>query len=441
MSETRWHLFVDESGDLDVSEGQVVVAGVGLRLDRLLGRPDQLKEQLIRLVPGVPWPLHLSVVKRLPVLALAPMALRIRAFALAAGRDRRALASALAAVEAEQPVPEDLSNRLRDRLVSVAESGLAAPVDRILAAHREGWRALVNSPAEPADVPVSLWASTDIFADPPEAASVIAAAHHLLRSHSMAAARVAVALAGATKPDWSDLTILEQCLAQDENMTRVLCEMRGRALTAVRRIVSTLAETDSSGFPGTFLVVAGESHEGDFHPPGDGSDRYLSLLESLLVRVGEVLARWPGRHAVEVRACTRYVLAPWVGSGKARRELDGTILAGVLKRICGRVGGDVELILKDTPRYGNTRDPGFVLADFAANACRLILDDRPLTEVESNIKKAVGAAPRSGEPSRTHVQAAGEAWRLLDAWRCGEDPPGRPMRAWAREQALEWVRP
>jgi hypothetical protein len=56
MTEKKWSLYIDESGQFDDRNASVVVAGVlvqGLRSGRL-----ELRERLERIAPGLPWPLH-----------------------------------------------------------------------------------------------------------------------------------------------------------------------------------------------------------------------------------------------------------------------------------------------------------------------------------------------------------------------------------------------
>lgn len=436
--ETHWHLFVDESGDFDRPEGQVVVAGVGLRLDRVATRPDQLKAQLVRLVPGMPWPLHLCVVKRPSALALAPMALRIRAVAEVAGRQRRALRAGLDAVEhGLDPRAEDM-DRIRDLLESVAGCPLGMPVAEALARHAHQWRALLEAEDPVAASPPSLWSDPDLFLDK-TASAMVQAARHLLSQSPDGAARTARALVKGEPVSWDDWRTLDEPLRGTRHWFVLVARQRV-VLAAITRLLQTLAAPDDSGIPGVLAFVAGESRDGDFCPPGDGTDRYLSLLEALLTRVGEAVGRLAGRHTVAVRVCARRVEDPVLAGVCGPVFLHTRHLESILGRVRERVPAQVRLVPWDTPRYGDTQDPGFVFADFAANLARREVGDWPLPRVEEGIHRSVGVRPRSGDPSRTHLQAAGAAWAWLDALRSGSDLEDRPMRPWAREQALEWGR-
>ncbi len=436
----RWHLFVDESGDFEDLATRVVVAAVALRLDRVLTRPDQLGNVLRRLAPGMPWPLHLCVVRRLSALAMAPVALRIRAVAAVAGAERTALKAALAALDQGRPPEPDALHRVACRLGGVAEAGLAWPVERILAEHASHWRALLQARDPLREAPADLWAEPDFFSVSEGFRDPVAATRHLLCTAPKEAHRVAMAFACGERVAWEDLSYLDGLLGRS-GFGDPLKRIKRRVLAGITRLLGTLAVPDASGLPGALIFVAGESRDGDFWPPGSGDDRYLSVLESLLTRTAETLARLPGSHEVEVRACTRLVADPLLVTRERRTLLKVGHLEPLCERVEGRVARRVRLWPVETPRYHDTRDPGFVLADFVANGSLSCLNERSLTRVEQDLRAAFGAAPRSGEPPRTHLQATGAAWRLLEALRSSADPVEEPMRLWAREQAVEWGRP
>jgi hypothetical protein len=84
----------------------------------------------------------------------------------------------------------------------------------------------------------------------------------------------------------------------------------------------------------------------------------------------------------------------------------------------------------------------YVLADFFANRARQVLQQQSwgLAEVEDQFAAQLGVPLRSGDPSRPHVSATGEALAYLRAAGDAPEPPLEPpRRRWAVEQALEWT--
>ncbi len=59
--ETTWGLFVDESGDFSSPDDPVAVAGLLVREDVAGGRAGEMRESVRRALPGLPWPLHASL--------------------------------------------------------------------------------------------------------------------------------------------------------------------------------------------------------------------------------------------------------------------------------------------------------------------------------------------------------------------------------------------
>lgn len=435
-----WHLFVDESGDFDRDTDKVAVAGIGLRLDRALGRPDEIRSNLERLVPGLAWPLHLCVLKRISALALAPLALRWRAVHTVAGQKRTAVIRILQSIETDTTPADDDVSRVRSQIEEVAQHGLAIPVMEAFVRHKNAWRRLVEalgSQKEVGVVPDEIATDFSIWEMPEKWAPAIRSAQYLFTQHPTAAATTVRALARGENPNYEDLQRLDHLL-RGYSEARILSGQLVRILSAYRRILETLAQPDGSGWPGAFLCFAGESRPGDYTPPGDGSDRYLSLLEAMLSRVVEALSRWPGPHQVRLYVCGRRVLDPLIGRSRFLHIRDLGLLRGrILERLSASV---VRMVPVEVPRYGDTRDPGFVLADFVASvACRAV-GNRDLARVESRARQEGGIVPRS--EGRTHVQAAGAAWVLLESLRQGKNPaPASEMWPWAREQALEWGSP
>ncbi len=421
---TIWHLFVDESGDFGDLNRPVCVAGVALRLGCLLARPDQLNNALAKVAPGVPWPVHTSVLNRPAAVAMAPFALRLRALAECRLRAPKLLCEAIGAIRKGGPLDHDLAHRLQSRLASVARSPLAAAIEDVLRANIEDFERLAEAREPYSECPPSLWAGEAVFSDlaPP----IGPAARQIIVAQPALAQAVVVQMAKGEEPSWEALSLLEKALENPVSLHREVIS-RGAAFSHVLRNLDLRHE---SGLPGALLFVAAESRNGDFCPPGDGKDRYVSLLEALLTRVVQVVSRFPGPSKVEVRIASRFVAHP----NEARMvPMAPALLASLTDR--AQAHGSAALVLKDCPRYRDTSDPGFMLADFAANRARWALRrPRALCALESDLKRCVGLTPRSGEPPRTHVVAAGSAWAIRAS---GDEAPDG-LWPFAVEQAREW---
>jgi hypothetical protein len=116
----HWSLFVDESGDFDDPEDDVVVAGLLLSEERHPRLARRLRRALDEAVPEVPWPIHARLTRQPVMFALWPYRRAAEdleavhplvAAAIAAGRAEagEALERALEALRQERaPAHEDL---------------------------------------------------------------------------------------------------------------------------------------------------------------------------------------------------------------------------------------------------------------------------------------------------------------------------------------------
>ncbi len=73
----EWGLFVDESGDFQEPEDDVVGVGILLRLDAPSVRAQAIDRELHRAMPGFPWPLHAAHIN-VPVTGALARAARLR---------------------------------------------------------------------------------------------------------------------------------------------------------------------------------------------------------------------------------------------------------------------------------------------------------------------------------------------------------------------------
>jgi hypothetical protein len=263
------------------------------------------------------------------------------------------------------------------------------------------------------------------------------------RRQAVACAR---AIASGGEPDYDRLSQIDALLDKGEKHSGRLARLADEVIRGIKKVLSHIEPF------GAMLFCASESTFGDFAPPGDGKDRYLSLLEALLVRLVEVLERTRKRHIVRLRVARRYVFDPEL---PVERKLH---VVRDLPRLCQNVSEHCQselVVLKpyETPKYSSTTHPGFVFADFGANTCRhCIMEsvsgthgaDDGLARLESAIRQGTGIRPRSGNPSRTHLQAGGTAWKILQMLRAGDPEAAKRegverVWAWALDQAYEWA--
>jgi hypothetical protein len=190
-------------------------------------------------------------------------------------------------------------------------------------------------------------------------------------------------------------------------------------------------------------VLSGEGAPGDAMPeeaegPEADTRRYCAVLECLLGRTYDLLARLPGPHAVEVHVLSR----PVADAGGGRSLFDRRRLAELVRRAEPPGARGVTLQAAGTPSYGPSVDPRLVLADFVANHARWALRrGGGLARLERHLEWVTVGALRSGRPSLSHVAATGWARAHIDAARRGAPsaPAPAPVRGWAREQAEQWA--
>jgi hypothetical protein len=178
-------------------------------------------------------------------------------------------------------------------------------------------------------------------------------------------------------------------------------------------------------------------------PTGAGEEeadtgRYYTLLECLLGRVSDALARRPGEHVVALHVCTRDVSEP---DGR-RVRLDPSHLEACLDRARLARVGNVRLVPATTPAYRGPLDARLVLADFVANHARRVLGrNRPLRVVHGLLGPVTVGEVESGRPPLSHLAASGWARAHVEAARArvASTPPPADVRAWAQEQAERWA--
>jgi len=444
MGPTVWELFVDESGDFDEASEKVVVAGVLIPAHRIDGREDEIRSELARLVPGFPWPLHISVVRRISTPVVAHLALRIRAVKRLVQQERKTLAEALDAVAAGRSPDPGTIAALEQRLHGNDDEfqSISLDIPKYLTAHHGQLKTILQTSGGQDPLPEPLWTGTEWGSEPTP--GLARAAAFLLQHARDFVVSAAQQMIERWHPEFGILAYLDEILREKApRRAQTLRGMKNRSIAAIHRWLQTMA--DPAGGETAFLVVASESRPGDFAPPGDGTDRYLSLLEAMLTRVAEVLNRRDGSHQVRVRVATR--LLPSASSDP--RHAEHFSLRRHLVPLCQRIQTErefpnVQFQPAETPIYRTTTHPGWVFVDYAANAARFAIDNLPLCEVEERAVRETGLPIRSGDPPRTHAQAAGSAWKVLSARRIGAVqavalPPD--IWPWAFEQAMEWGQP
>lgn len=436
--EHNWNIFICGSGDFNSPECRVAVAALGLRADRYLTRPSNLKAAICSLAPTLPWPLHMCVTDRVAIMPMMLLCMRMRAAANVAGKAYRVVGRILSDLdEGRQPSNEDLKV-LETRIAQEYPCPPAVPVKEFVERYRKEWKYLLNEVSEQhkhIDVPLPLWADPLVFSQP----NVIAtAANHLIKKDESVVMRVVQALVHGNEPESKDLERLERLLEEVTLLTS-LTSANTRVHAAFCKINRVLARPDETGLPGAFVSIASDSNVGDYYPPGDGTDRYLSLLEALLTRVAEVVSRWPGKHVLRLYVTGQEVLDPIIG-GPYRIPLHIRHVGEFKGRIVSRLkdASSVRLVPIDVQMTTELDDPRFVFAKFLASVGQYAAGDRSLRSFERLVHIEFGILPRFGDPSRTHIQAGGSAWVLLEALKSGMAPPDLPMWPWALEQAMEW---
>jgi len=443
---TTWDFFVDESGDFTQHEDFVVVTGILVPASLPEGTPEYIKKSLQSLAPNMPWPLHTCILRTVAWLPATRLALRIKAVETILYEERASLHSALGAIGRNESPDPTILKRLEQRLVQVFDESappLSVPLEGYLKRHKKALLAHLNdTKGRRKKLNPLLWTGPE-WREPPPFDWAVGLVLKRARGQALASAR---AIASGSEPDFDCISQMEALLSKEQK-DRVGLE--GLVIETIRGIKTVLSHTARLG---AMMFCASESTFGDFAPPGDGEDRYLALLEALLVRLVEVLERTRQRHIVRLRVARRYVFDPEL---PVERKLH---VVRDLPRLCQNVSVHCQselVVLKpyEAPKYSSTTHPGFVFADFGANTCRHCIMDSvnrkhsggdALACLESAIRQGTGISPRSGKPSRTHLQAGGTAWKILQMLRAG-DPDGAKQEgaekvwAWALDQAYEWA--
>jgi len=443
---TTWDFFVDESGDFTQLEDFVVVTGILVPAFLPEGVPEYLRQSLQSLAPNMPWPLHTCILRTVAWLPAIRLALRIKAVETILYKERASLHSALRAIDRNESPDPTILERLEQRLAQVFDESappLSVPLEKYLKRHKKALLAhLDDTKGKRKKLNPLLWTGSE-WSEPPSFDWAVDLVLKRARRQALASAR---AIASGGEPDYDCLSQMDALLTKREEHFVGLEDL---AVQVIRGIKTVLSHIEPFG---AMMFCASESAFGDFAPPGDGKDRYLSLLEALLVRLVEVLERTRQRHIVRLRVARRYVLDPEL---PVERKLH---VVRDLPRLCQNVSEHCQselVVLKpyEAPKYSSTTHPGFVFADFGANTCRHCIMDSvnrkhsggdALACLEFAIRQRTGIWPHSGNPSRTHLQAGGTAWKILQMLRAG-DPDGakhegvEKVWAWALDQAYEWA--
>jgi hypothetical protein len=168
-------------------------------------------------------------------------------------------------------------------------------------------------------------------------------------------------------------------------------------------------------------VLSSEPWRGHDAADDTGAARYDVLLKHLLDRTAAALTRLdsrPSQHALTLNVSERSGPAPFEREDLAR------MLADFGARWPGITLADFSV-----RKYKGDLAAGYVLADFAANRTRLILDQpaKPLADIEAEVVRELEAPVRSGQPDkRSHLAAT------------VDDLP-KKCRRWVKGQAAEWA--
>jgi hypothetical protein len=191
--------------------------------------------------------------------------------------------------------------------------------------------------------------------------------------------------------------------------------------------------------PAVMIVLGGEASRGDGSPDVDpgrdqGSERYLAILECVLERSRDSVARRGGRHNILLEVLSRPSFNRASHLGNVSRRLD----AGI--------GSPVRLTAMQPWRFDAHVPGALVLADVAANRARRLLLDAPdasLAQFEDSLQQELTAPVRSGAPPLSTLAATGRARSYVEDARHGRPEDAAllhdEIRRWAKEQALEWA--
>lgn len=404
MNEARsWRLYIDESGNFG-GDSDVVVAGVLVDVKVEEMGTLALSEALQFEARGVPWPLHACVVRRPSVLALAHHLVDVPS-------KRQSLPS----------VPEaDAADRLLAACFSYTDvNEWLALLDPVRAGLKQHWRTK---------------GLNKILAKRTE---LRRAASLLLARCPKLAGRVLEALRRRSDPTYEDIRALESELAKRDPSLFASLEDRVRDLDAAyRAVIRTLAEAESSS--NLYLFFAGESNRGDHRPPNQ-ADRYLSLLEAMSQRAVAALERLPGTHRLEVTPLERKVRENPRGPLLSLRA-SHRVVQDLLRRVGESSSANVSVVAGPVVPWRRPLALPYVLADYSANRALPIVGSRgALGSLGAKLRIALGPYHCSGDPTRSHLAAAGKAHAYLMG---DTDGPHRfdwtGAWGWAKEQATEW---
>jgi len=238
--------------------------------------------------------------------------------------------------------------------------------------------------------------------------------------------RTLEALKKNREPDFQNVRDLNGELQASNNKVYVIFNDHMREMWAgVGRLVGMLekgAAQIADDQPAVMLFASGEACKGAAMPrewsglgPGLASRRYLTLLQSALERVADVLSSRTGSHQVQVQVLGRSVMTEVLGA----RLKTADILP--VKRKEPR---EVDVVPEKVAVFDEQVHPALVIADFVANRCRWVLrNNLALRQVEQRINKLVGVAVRSA--GRSHLAA-------IELTKCSR------VRPWAQDLVKEW---
>lgn len=393
----NWHLFLDESGNFDAPDDEVVVAGILLREDAPGCAEDQLLRRFRQHLAHVPWPPHTAHLQH-------PVA---RVVWHAAARDGGAGWGA---------APEK-SRAAYDKAVEVLEE--SAP-DALAEAQRQ---ALLDEGHGSDSLGRIDWELMGRF-------------ENLLAEY--------------------DLEQGTDLLGQFES--DAICDVREFRRGIMRAFAGeSVGHDGEGGEPAPAYVTAvSESWRGDAE--AKDSDRYLVLLEQLVERVEAVLKRLGGEHQVHLRPLGRHV-KPDGGAQRPMRgeDLSGLIERVVRQRNEDEQeqnDASVSVVADGVAEWAYEMDSRLAAADFVANQLRRIASDfLSLEDFEENLALRVGVPARWRDAGVTTLAAGPTvAERLEQAMseKKGADEfieslkifgriQEEVMAPWTYEQAAEWL--
>lgn len=263
---------------------------------------------------------------------------------------------------------------------------------------------------------------------------------------------------GLGRVDWHHLIHFENLLnAHDPEIIAGLEREMERDLSAFRReLFEALPESDrnEAKFVPAYITVGGETWRGDAENPD--SDRYVTLLERMIERANDVLARNGGDHEVHLLPLARHIQP----GDEGQRPLQTSDLEDLVTRIEERkaeASDSTMPVLKpaSVAKWTDKLDSRHAVADFVANQFRQIAEGTPSLEtVELELSQRIGLPARSPSGKVTTLAAAPTAAEKLGEARKKSMSPaefvedlkifkrirGEVMAPWVYEQAAEWLR-